>query len=120
MSIDEIARMLDTHVLPPQGGVAGGATQVSRAVASDRMSDLLEHASPSTLIVTRLATQQLLDLAELMDVSAVCIVSEAVLSPAFRESASRCRAAVILSPLGLDETRRRLSDLLHAEAHAPP
>ena len=115
MEILQIANRLDTRVL-----CAGAGTEVSRAVASDRMSDLLEHASSSTLLVTNLATPQLLDMAELMDVPAVCVTSPEPPAAAFLEAARRGRVAVIVSPLGGEETRRRLADLLHAEAHAPP
>ena len=114
MRVHEIASRLDTRVLH-----FGADVEVCRAVASDRMSDLLEHASPSTLIVTNLATPQLLDMAELMDVPAVCVTSREP-PTAFLEAARATRVAVVLSTLGADETRRRLSDLLHAEAHAPP
>jgi hypothetical protein len=107
--------MLDTRVLH-----SGAGSEVSRAVASDRMSDLLEHASATTLIVTNLATPQLLDMAELMDVPAVCVTSDASPEAAFLEAARVTRVAVIVSALGAAETRRRLADLLHAEAHAPP
>jgi hypothetical protein len=115
MKLLDIATRLDTHVLHSDGGV-----DVSRAVASDRMSDLLEHASPSTLLVTNLATPQLLDMAELMDVPAVCVTSDVAPDGAFLDAARRGRVAVIVSPLGGQESCRRLSDLLHAEAHAPP
>lgn len=115
MRILEIAAKLDTRMLN-----SGAGADVSRAVASDRMSDLLEHASPATLLVTNLATPQLLDMAELMDVPAVCVTSASPPDAAFLDAARRGRVAVIVSSLGSDETRRRLADLLHAEAHAPP
>lgn len=115
MRIQDIATKLGTRVLHSDADV-----DVSRAVASDRMSDLLEHASSTTLIITNLATAQLPDMAELMDVPAVCVTSCSPPTDAFLVAARRSRVAVLLSPLGSDETRRRLSDLLHAEAHAPP
>lgn len=115
MRIQEIATRLDTRVLH-----SGADADVCRAVASDRMSDLLEHASSTTLIVTNLATPQLLDMAELMDVPAVCVSAREPPDAAFLAAAQKSTVAVVLSPLGSEETRRRLSDLLRAEAHAPP
>jgi hypothetical protein len=121
MRVQDIASKLDTRVLHSGAGAGAGAgAEVSSAVSSDRMSDLLEHASPSTLIVTNLATPQLLDMAELMDVPAVCVTAGEPPAEAFLEAARRARVAVIVSPLGAGETRRRLSDLLNAEAHSPP
>jgi hypothetical protein len=117
VKIDEVARRLDTQVLDSGAGSPG---EVSCAVASDRMSDLLEHASSQTLLVTNLATPQLLDMADLMDVPAVCITSTAPPDPAFAAARLRCRVALILSPLGPEETRRRLSELLGEVGAASP
>ena len=117
MEIEQIARDLDTQVLQPGLTGAGGAHS---AVASDRMSDLLERATPSTLIVTALATRQVLDMAELMEVPAICVTVTDPVCPIFLAGALRCRVPVILSRLGPDETRRRLQPLLRTSEGAQP
>ncbi len=113
MTIEEVAHRLETHVLPTgplsSGSLAG--LQVLRAVASDRMSDLLESASAQTLLVTRLATPQLIDMAELMDVPAVCVIAAPQAGDPFLAAAARSRVAVVVSPYSAEETLRRLADL---------
>lgn len=117
MEIAEIARTLDTPILQPAMTPAGCADTV---VSSDRMSDLLEQATPTTLILTALATPQVLDMAELMDAPAVCITPATEPTSDFLARAARCRVPVILSRLGPVETRRRIHDLLGPGCGAQP
>jgi hypothetical protein len=113
--IEEIARRLDTRILQPTMAASGGADTV---VASDRMSDLLEHATSTTLIITSLATSQVLDVAELMDAPAICITTGDSPPADFLGGALRCRVPVILSRLGPEETRRRVALLLQSSEGA--
>ena len=117
MTIEEVAHRLETRVLHP--GAPAGA-QLCHAVASDRMSDLLERASPQTLLVTTLATPQLIDMAELMDVAAVCVVAAPPDGCPFLLAVARSRVAVVVSPHSVEETLRRLAELLATEAPASP
>ena len=111
MTIHEIARRLDTRVL---GAGAQEGAELKRAVSSDRMSDLLEQSSPDTLLVTRLATAQLVSMAELMDVPALCVIASAGGEREILAHAERSRVSVVISPHSAEETRRRLADLLAA------
>ena len=54
------------------------SAQIAKIYAGDRVSDLLDQASDTTLLVTNLMSLQLIRLAELMDVPAVCFVNGAV------------------------------------------
>jgi hypothetical protein len=80
------------------------------------MSDLLERASSQTLFVTSLATPQLIDMAELMDVPAVCVIAAPQTGNPFLAAAARSHVAVVVSPHSAEETLRRLADLLATEA----
>jgi hypothetical protein len=73
----DLARRIGARVV---AGVRPGRT-VDRVYAAqygpvrgDRISDLLTHASQTTLLVTNLSSALLACVAELMDVPAICLV----------------------------------------------
>jgi len=82
-------------------GSGNGEAEIAAAYAADTMSDLIAHAAPDTLLVTSLDNNQLLRVAELMDVPGICIAGAGetahCLSP---ETAT----AILLSRAGMERT----------------
>jgi hypothetical protein len=72
--------------------------------AGDRVSDLLEHASNNTLIVSNLASGQLMRIAELMEVAGICLVNSHQPAKEDLQFMSEHGIAVLVSPVGLFET----------------
>ncbi len=70
MGLDDLAHRIGATVLTP--GPEGA--KITRIYAGDRVSDLLNEASSTTLLVTNLANLQMLRVAELMEVPGVCFV----------------------------------------------
>ena len=94
----------------------GGAlsTEIAAVYAGDKMSDLLEHAGSRTLIVTNLANEQLLRVAELMDIPGICLVEGVEPGAELVQAAAATRTALLVSPYGLFETCGRLYGFMHA------
>jgi len=90
------ARIVTTH--------AGTKREIARIYAGDRVSDLLDQASDKTLLVTNLMSLQLLRLAELMDVPAVCFVNGVAPEPAVITKADATGTTLMVSPIGVFET----------------
>lgn len=78
------------------------------------MSSLIANASPDTLLVTSLNNSQLIRVAELMDAPGLCLVGGAQPSPELIARAREAGAAIMVSPHGLEETRRLLEACLWA------
>ena len=79
------------------------------------MSSLIANASRDTLLVTSLNNNQLIRVAELMDAPGLCLVGGAQPSPQLLARARETGAVIMVSPLGLEETRSRLEECLSAE-----
>ena len=109
MTLDEIAEAIGAEVL--SHGLAVGH-RIERVYAGDRMSDLLTHASGTTLVVTNLATPPLLRTAALMDWPAICLVGGVCPEPAMVRAAAEHGTALVVSPLGMFETCGRLYECL--------
>jgi len=77
---------------------------VQHAYAGDRISDLIGHASPETLLVTNIANTQLIRVAELVGVGAICLVGGVEPSPELLSTAQATGTVVLVSPAGLFET----------------
>ena len=72
MKLEDLAANIGANVVTP--GKPGGTT-VAKIYAGDRVSDLLNEASDKTLLVSNLASVQMLRVAELMDVPGICFVN---------------------------------------------
>jgi hypothetical protein len=105
MTIGELIQVLDARVLQPGGDEK---TEIDHVFAGDKMSALLEHAGPATLLVTSLANAQLACVAELMDCPALCLVDGAVAEPGLLEAAARGETALLVSRFDMFETCGRL------------
>jgi len=81
-----------------------GGTEVTRIYAGDRVSDLLNEASDTTLLVSNLASVQMLRVAELMDVPGICFVGGIEPGDDVIELARANGTLLMVSPVGVFET----------------
>ncbi len=117
MKLVEIAAALPARIVSRE---PIPTAEIECVYAGDRISDLLERASPRTLIVTNLASRQLLRLADVMDVPAVCFVGGREPEAEAVEAANARGTALLVSPVGVFETCGRLYRLLgEPEGGAP-
>ncbi len=99
--------------------IAGGGAddvEIRSVYAGDRMSDLIEHTSQHTLLVTNLTSPQLVRMAELMDAPALCFVEGADPEAELAEAAARAGTVLMVSRYDLFETCGRLYAALDAES----
>jgi len=114
MRLSAVARSLGAQTF-----ASGSDVEVSgsRVCAGDRISDLLNDAADCVVLVTNLTGSQLVRVAELMDVPAVCLVSGQLPDAATIEAAREHRRWLMVSPLGLFETCGRLYEVLREADH---
>jgi len=117
MKLEDLAAKIGATVVS-QGRPEG--TEVARIYAGDRVSDLLNHASDKTLLVSNLASIQMLRIAELMDVPGVCFVGGVVPDAEIVELAQANRTFVMVSPAGVYETCALIYNVLAAERPPTP
>jgi hypothetical protein len=103
-TIDEIAEAAGARVVVRPAS----APAIGHVLAGDRISDLLDESSDRTLVVTNLASRQLLELADLMDVPAVCFLRGVEPDAALAESAAARGTALLVSPADMYETCGRI------------
>jgi redox-sensing transcriptional repressor len=101
MKLEELASSIGARVVTP--GKPGG-TSVARVYAGDRVSDLLNEATDKTLLVSNLASVQMLRVAELMDVPGICFVNGAEPDAEMVELAQDNDTLLMVSPQGVFET----------------
>jgi hypothetical protein len=109
MKLDELAEKIGAKVLNP-GKSAN--REIGRIYAGDKMSDLLNEASDSTLLVTNLANPQLLRIAEIMDIPGICLLNDVIPNPELMKKAVEYGATIIVSSDGMSETCGRLNQVL--------
>jgi hypothetical protein len=105
MTVKELAELIDARLYL---GACSEGSEIACAHASDTMSDLIEHAAANTLLLTALNNNQLIRVAELMDVPGICLVSGADPLPELLARARAAGTAILVSPVGLEETCRLL------------
>ncbi len=101
MKLEDLAASIGADVVTP--GKPGG-TQVARVYAGDRVSDLLNEASDKTLLVSNLASVQMLRVAELMDVPGICFVNGIEPDTEMIQLAQDNDTLLMVSPAGVFET----------------
>lgn len=101
MKLEELATNIGARVVTT--GKAGGTT-VAKVYAGDRVSDLLNEASAKTLLVSNLASVQMLRVAELMDVPGICFVNGAEPDAEMIQLARDNDTLLMVSPQGVFET----------------
>ncbi len=103
MDVARIAERVGARLWTPEAGRA-----VERVYAGDRMSDLLNAVTDTTLLVTNLTNSTLVRLIELMDAPAVCLLDGVEPEDAIVEAARTHGAALLVSPVDMFETCGRL------------
>ncbi|MCX5674940.1 MAG: DRTGG domain-containing protein [Planctomycetota bacterium] len=101
----DLARRIGARVVAE--GHPPGRT-VDRVYAGDRISDLLTHASQTTLLVTNLSSALLVCVAELMDVPAICLVGGQDPTPEILAKARAQGMFLMVSSADLFETCGRV------------
>ena len=101
MKLEDLADNIGARVVTP--GRPGG-TEVAKIYAGDRVSDLLNEASDQTLLVSNLASVQMLRVAELMDVPGICFVNGVEPDAEVVELARQNGTLLLVSPAGVFET----------------
>jgi redox-sensing transcriptional repressor len=101
MKLQDLATNIGARVVTP--GKTGGTT-VAKVYAGDRVSDLLNEASDRTLLVSNLASVQMLRVAELMDVPGICFVNGVEPDTEMIQLAKDNDTLLMVSPQGVFET----------------
>ncbi len=101
MKLEDLAASIGANVVTP--GKPGGTT-VAKVYAGDRVSDLLNEASDKTLLVSNLASVQMLRVAELMDVPGICFVNGIEPDTEMIQLAQDNDTLLMVSPAGVFET----------------
>ena len=101
MKLEDLAHNIGARVITP--GRPGG-TEIAKIYAGDRVSDLLNEASDHTLLVSNLASVQMLRVAELMDVPGICFVNDVEPGTDVVELALQNGTLLLVSPAGVFET----------------
>lgn len=101
MKLEDLAASIGAHIVTP--GQRGGTT-IAKVYAGDRVSDLLNEASDKTLLVSNLASVQMLRVAELMDVPGICFVNGIEPDVEMVQLARHNGTLLMVSPLGVFET----------------
>jgi hypothetical protein len=108
MKLSELSQKINARFYPS----TGRCTEARTVHAADTISSLIANASRDTLLVTSLNNNQLIRVAELMDAPGLCLVGGAQPSKELLDRARQAGAAIMVSPLGLEETRRVLEECL--------
>jgi hypothetical protein len=111
MKIKDVAQRIDARL---HSDNRSDISDVRRVYCADTMSDLIEHASPDTLLVTSLNNAQLIRVAELMDVPGICLTRGAEPTADLLKMARAAGTAILVSPCDAAETRRRVEECLAA------
>ena len=101
MKLEDLATNIGARMVT--AGKPGGTT-VAKVYAGDRVSDLLNEASDRTLLVSNLASVQMLRVAELMDVPGICFVNGVEPDGEMIQLAEDNDTLLMVSPLGVFET----------------
>ena len=112
MKLEELATSIGARIVTP--GREGG-TEIAKIYAGDRVSDLLNEASDRTLLVSNLASVQLLRVAELMDVPGICFVNDVEPDADVVDLARQNGTLLLVSPAGVFETCGLIYQVLSAE-----
>ena len=108
MKLELLAQTIGAKVLTD----LASAPDIRRVYAGDRMSDLLNQVTDTTLLVTNLSNSAIVRIIELMDVPGVCLLNGVEPESAIVDAAQEHGAALMVSPFGMFETCGRLYQLL--------
>jgi len=105
MKLEDLAGLIGARIVTP--GAPGG-TEIAKIYAGDRVSDLLNEASDKTLLVSNVASVQMLRVAELMDVPGICFVNGVEPDAEVVALARENGTLLMVSPGGVFETCGRI------------
>ncbi len=115
MTLEKLAGRIGARIVAPSRNINVDLEQV---YAGDRISDLLNAASDHALLVTNLASEHLVRVAELMDIPAICLVANQSPSDAMLHAAREHGTTLLVSSAGLFETCGRIYAALAEEKRA--
>jgi DRTGG domain len=115
MNINDLANHINARIHASTGTAS---TDLHAIFAADTMSELIAHAEPGTLLVTSLNNNQLVRVAELMDVPGICLTGGAEPSVDLIARAEAAGTTILVSPFGYSKTLRLLEDALAGGAAA--
>ncbi|MFA5865044.1 MAG: hypothetical protein WC975_10210 [Phycisphaerae bacterium] len=113
MNLEYLARNIDAKVFS-RGRPMN--VEINRIYAGDRISDLLSQAPHRTLLVTNLASAQIMRVAQLMDISGICLLNNITPEPEIIQIALEHQTLLMVSPLGMFETCGRLYQTIIEES----
>ena len=113
MKTDFLAERIGAKVLR---GSASGPVEIQRVYAGDRMSDLLNQVSDTTLLVTNLSNSAIIRIVELMDVPGICLLNGVKPETGLLDAAEEHGTVLMVSPDGMFETCGRLYQVLGGNA----
>ncbi len=99
MIVQDIIRSINAEII-----VRGGTTRIEKIFAGDRISDLIHYADESTLIITHLNHISLVQLFQIFEVPAICLITETEPIQELIENAEVKKAHLFVSPLEMYET----------------
>lgn len=113
--VRDIAKKIDARI------VAGASRirLVERVYAGNRMSDVLDQAAPGTMLVSAMASQHLLRIAGLMDVSCVCVAGHDAPEADLVRTAEQQGTALMVSGLEVGKICERLRPFVLVSGAAP-
>ena len=109
MNLHDLAQNINARIFP---GTGTTGQDVERVYAADTMSDLMAHAAPNTLLVTSLNNNQLVRVAELMDVPGICLAGGVEPSADLVSRAEAAGTSILVSPHALERTLQLAGDAL--------
>ena len=117
MKLEELASKIGARVVTPG---RERVTEITHIYAGDRVSDLLNQASDKTLLVSNLASLQMIRIAELMDVPGICFVNDISPDDEIVAQAKRNGTMIVVSPIGVFETCGLIYQTLAGRGDALP
>jgi hypothetical protein len=108
MRLSDLALCIGARVLTNEGRAAG--IDIDHVFAANKMSDLLDRATGSTLLVSSLSTPHLVRVADLLDVPCICLANGATPSDGFVQAAQDGGKVLLCSTQELAEICRRLTE----------
>jgi hypothetical protein len=115
MRAAKLAETIGANIVNPT--ISGG--EVEHVYAGDRVSDLLNHSSDTTMLVSNLTSGHFIRIAELMEVAGICLVNGHRPCEDDLKVMSEHGVAVLVSPVGLFETCGRIYGCMFGKNSEP-
>ena len=112
MQLDALAKAIGARFL---GDACTRDVDLDQVYAGDRISDLLNAAGDHAILVSNLASGQLIRVAQLMDIPCICLVNGQEPDDAMLAAASEHETVLMVSPFSLFETCGRIHASLAVE-----